>query len=232
MCGRFVRVPGKDELMTAFAVKKDLTTHHLSPTYNVAPSHLIPIIGGQSERLLEDACWGFRAPWKGPSSLVINARVESVFEKPTFRRFTAEGRCVIPMSGYYEWMTNAETKANLGLGRGKYPYFISADHGSPLSHDGMVAAAGLISREGNERRCVLLTREANESVVDIHDRMPVLLDRRALGEWLGSSIIPDLDIVLGAGGAPLRSVRASSGVNNVRNDSPRLLEADAPETLF
>lgn len=232
MCGRFVRIPGTKEIVSAFALEKDLTSHSFSPSYNVAPSHLIPVVLGRQERLLEDALWGFLAPWRGPSSLVINARVESVFEKTTFRRFTAEGRCAIPMTGYYEWMTNEETKTHLGLGKGKHPFFISADHGSPLRHDGMMAAAGLISREGGERRCVMLTREANNSVVEIHDRMPVLLDVRGLEEWLGKSTGPDLDVVLGAGDVALHSVRASRGVNSVRNNSPRLLEADAPETLF
>lgn len=218
--------------MSAFSVQKDSTTYPLRPSYNVAPSHIVPIVSGSVIRDLEETVWGFLAPWKGPNQLVKNARVESVFEKPTFRRFTAGGRCVIPMSGYYEWLTNEETNSRLGLGSGKHPFFISAQEGSPLRHDSLLAAAGLVSREHGEQRCVILTRSANASVAHIHDRMPVLLDQRGVGEWLSVSTEPEMGIVLGAGDEELRSSRASRDVNSVRNNSPRLLEPDAPETLF
>lgn len=232
MCGRFVRVPGTKEIMSAFSVSKDMTARPYAPSYNVAPSHMVPIVFGSDERVVEDSLWGFLAPWKGHHSLVINARVESVFDKPTFRRFTAGGRCVIPMSGYYEWLTNEETKTRLGLGKGKHPFFISASEGSSLRHGTLLAAAGLVSHEGDAPRCVMLTQSANSSIGHIHERMPVLLDGDGLEEWLGKSTAPDLAVVLGASEDALQSAQASREVNSVRNNSPRLLEADAPETLF
>lgn len=232
MCGRFVRVPGTKEIMSAFSVSMDLTSRPFSPSYNVAPSHLVPVVVGSNHRVVEDAVWGFLAPWKGQNSLVINARVESVFEKPTFRRFTTGGRCVIPLSGYYEWLTNEETKSRLGLGKGKHPFFISAEEGSSLRHHSMMAAAGLLSRERDERRCVMLTQLANSSIGHIHDRMPLLLDQRGVREWLGESNAPNLEVILGASEIALQSSQASHEVNSVRNNSPRLLEPDLPDTLF
>jgi putative SOS response-associated peptidase YedK len=218
--------------MSAFSVSRDLTTRPFVPSYNVAPSHVVPVVFGSAERAVEEAVWGFLAPWKGPNSLVINARVESVLDKPTFRRFTAGGRCVIPLSGYYEWLTNEETKSRLGLGKGKHPFFISVDEDSPLRHDSMMAAAGLLSHERDEPRCVMLTRAANPSIEHIHDRMPLLLDQRGLEEWLGDNSFPDLEGILEASDVELRSSLASRRVNSVRNNSSDLLEPDAPETLF
>lgn len=232
MCGRFVRVPGTSEIMSAFHVGQDISPIAWKPSYNVAPSQIIPIVSGGVQRVLEGATWGFHAPWKGSGSLVINARVETVLEKPTFRRFTSGGRCVIPLTGYYEWLTNDETKSRLGLGPGKHPFFIRADVRSPLRHGAMLGAAGLISREKGESRCVMLTRAANGSVVEIHDRMPLLLDEIAMGEWLDPSSMPDLDRVVAASEVELQASPASHLVNSVRNNSPRLLEPDEPETLF
>ncbi|MFM8866696.1 MAG: SOS response-associated peptidase [Ilumatobacteraceae bacterium] len=232
MCGRFVRVPSTTEIMTAFEVQTDRSEVTWKPSYNVAPSQRIPIVSGHHPRLLDCAVWGFHAPWKGPTSLVINARVESVFEKRTFRRFTSEGRCVIPLSGYYEWLTNEETKQDLGLGKGKFPFYITADDDSPLRHGSMMAAAGLISREDGESRCVLLTRSANQSIAWIHDRMPLLLDLEAMGEWLGPSPMPEIGTVVAASEVDLLATRASRSVNSVRNNSASLLEADEPDTLF
>lgn len=232
MCGRFVRVPGTAEIMSAFGVTEDHSTVSWKPSYNVAPSQYVPVVSGLRERVMESAIWGFHAAWKGPTSLVINARVESVWEKPTFKRFTSGGRCVIPLTGYYEWLTNVETKHRLGLGAGKHPFFITAAEGSPLRHGSLLAAAGLISHERNERRCVMLTRSANASVTEIHDRMPLLLDADAMGEWLGESPAPDMGLVLAASEDALQSRRVSRAVNSVRNDSPQLLEPDEPETLF
>ena len=232
MCGRFVRVPGTSEIMSAFDVGQDMSPIAWKPSYNVAPSQIIPVLSGGAQRVLEGATWGFLAPWKGTGSLVINARVETVFEKPTFRRFTSSGRCVIPLTGYYEWLTNDETKTRLGVGPGKHPFFIRADERSPLRHGAMLGAAGLISREQGESRCVMLTRAANRSVVEIHDRMPLLLDGMAMGEWLGESSMPDLDVVMAASEVDLQASRASRLVNSVRNNSPSLLEPDEPDTLF
>jgi len=79
---------------------------------------------------------------------------------------------------------------------------------------------------------VMLTQSANSSIGHIHERMPVLLDGDGLEEWLGKSTAPDLAVVLGASEDTLQSAQASREVNSVRNNSPRLLEADAPETLF
>ena len=232
MCGRFVRVPSVDEIVSTFRIEENLLDRDLRPSYNVAPSHAVPIVGQGEPRALSLAVWGFSAPWKGAGALVINARVETVFEKQSFRAHTAEGRCAIPMSGYYEWLTNADTKTRLGVGKRKVPFYIDAAEASPLRHGHMLVAAGLVRRDSSDSRCVMLTTTANDSVRQIHDRMPVLLDAGGLEEWLSGRSIPEMDIVLGGSINTLESSQASTRVNSVANNDPSVLEPDPPATLF
>jgi putative SOS response-associated peptidase YedK len=207
-------------------------TDHLPANYNIAPSQSVPILGQGEPRRLRLSTWGFPAPWKGAGSLVINARTETVFEKKTFRDHTSVGRCAIPMSGYYEWLTNQVTKREQDVGREKVPYFITANPGSPLWHGEFLVVAGLERRESQSSSCVMLTRVANDSVQSIHDRMPLLLDRHGLDEWLGGATSPNMSVVAAACSARLTSRRVSTRVNSVRNNGARLLEDDTPPSLF
>jgi putative SOS response-associated peptidase YedK len=221
-----------EELIGSFDVAENLIESEIRPSYNVAPTHLLPIIGQGRPRVLSLAAWGFSAPWKGSSALVINARVETVFEKRTFRGHTAADRCVIPMSGYYEWLTNESTRTKLGVGKGKVPYCIRASDGSPIRHKRLIVAAGLRSNASEGSRCVMLTTAANESIESIHDRMPVLLDSDGLAEWLSERSVPSMDAVLQGSSYPLEFSRSSTRVNSVSNDDPSILEPDPPTTLF
>jgi putative SOS response-associated peptidase YedK len=232
MCGRFVRVASVAEIVDSFDIVENDIERELRPSYNVAPSHMIPVVLQSQPRSLSEAVWGFKAPWKGAGALVINARVETVFEKQSFRSQTAAHRCVIPMSGYFEWLTNVATKSSLGVGRTKIPFFINAADDSPLKHRNLLAAAGLLRTDGEGSRCVMLTTAANESVSSIHDRMPVLLDARGLTEWLSERATPSMFDVLGGSTYPLDSMRASTRANSVSNNDPSVLEPDPPTTLF
>lgn len=232
MCGRFVRVAKVAEIIESFGIVENDIARELRPCYNVAPSHIIPVVEQGQPRSVSEAKWGFKAPWKGAGALVINARVETVFEKQSFRSQISANRCVIPMSGYFEWLTNEATKSSLGVGRTKIPFYIKAADGSPLSHGILLAAAGLVRTDDEGSRCVMLTTAANESVSSIHDRMPVLLDAKGLAEWLSERPIPSMDDVLEGGSCTLVSLRASTRVNSVSNNDPSVLDPDPPTTLF
>lgn len=232
MCGRFVRIARTSEIVDIFGVDQNLVDRELQPSYNVAPSHLIPVISQGRVRKLHLASWGFSAAWKGTNAVVINARAETVFVKQTFRHHTTQERCVIPMSGYYEWLTNETTKTRLGAGKRKIPYFIHATDGSPVNHGSMLAAAGLVRVFNDKPQCVMLTTAANGSVRSIHDRMPVLLGSGGIDEWLSESGVPLMDAVLSGALCELTFARASMRVNSAANNDDSLLQEDSPTTLF
>lgn len=231
MCGRFVRVPSVEEIASSFVASHEERVDAYSPGYNVAPSQMIPVVTGGDNRRVADSVWGIAAAWK-PSTMVINARMETIHEKPMFKHLIGRGRCIVPMSGYYEWLTNEQTKRSMNLGSGKIPFFITAAPGSPLVHGRLLAAAGLLRNVDGRSSCVLLTRRANESVSNIHDRMPVLLDEEAIDEWLSTTEHPEIGLLEACGPYDLAPRRANTRVNNVRNQGPDLLEPEEPETLF
>ena len=154
---------------------------NLQAHYNVAPTDPVNVVkletGGATE--LVSMRWGL-VPWwwKKPLKQVpasFNARAETVADKPMFRDAFARHRCIIPASGYYEWLKRPD---------GRQPYFISAADGGVLSF------AGLYDRwknpETGERiaSCTIIVTDANELTRPIHDRMPVVLDKADIGAWL------------------------------------------------
>ncbi|GAA4610200.1 SOS response-associated peptidase [Actinoallomurus liliacearum] len=131
MCGRYSTARGREEIIDAFDVERD-TTDALEPDYNVAPTKPVPMILTRDVRELHVARWGLVPSWaKDPAigSRMINARVETVHEKPAFRRAFARRRCLLPADGYYEWYTREEG--------GKQPFFIRPSDGSMLAMAGL-----------------------------------------------------------------------------------------------
>ena len=214
------------EIANAFGATRDGLD--VPPSYNVAPSH--PILAIREGRSMFAPTWGFQARWKGPSSLVINARIEGVHERPLFRNLLASHRCVIPLSGYFEWVSNDQTLETLGRPRKKVPFYISGAHDV-----GMLAAAGLWRREGEGDSAVMLTTAAVPSVSVIHDRMPVLLTNNQIGMWLDKSAEIDWIALAKQDETLLSARRVHSDVNSTRNNGPQLLApyaGDEQERLF
>lgn len=218
MCGRFTLATPVEELAEEFGLVRPLPD--LRPSYNVAPTQEVAVVRASGEgRRLEMLRWGLIPAWAddpGIGSRMINARSETVAEKPSFKRAFKARRCLIPADGFYEWQkTNG----------GKQPHYVRMKNGSPF------AFAGLWERwSGDEeevRSCTILTTGANELVSEIHQRMPVILPSEDYELWLDPDVNePDLLLPLLAP-YPVEDMEAypvSRRVNSPSNDEPGCVE--------
>ena len=218
MCGRYT-LTSPEDLAARFGLGA-LTETHIEPRYNVAPSQAVPVIvGGETGPNLVTMRWGFQPAWMrsdGQRPPPINARSESLLERPMFRGSVGKGRCLIPADGFYEWMAVPGRKT-------KQPMYIR------LKGGGLFAFAGLYVQGPNDvgETCVIVTMAANDVLSPIHERMPVLLDRDFETRWLD----PDLE----NGQAALAYLQptppdrfetfpVSSLVSSARNEGPELIE--------
>jgi putative SOS response-associated peptidase YedK len=182
MCGRFVLMtPGKD-LAERFGLEE---APDLDPRYNIAPTQMVAVIRldqDTAQRRLVLVKWGLIPFWAKDTSIgqkMINARAESVAEKPAFRSAFKSRRCLVPADGFYEWKR--------GKGHQKRPYLARGSDGIPF------AFAGLWERwtgAGDEtiESCTILTTDANEIMEPIHDRMPVILHPKDYELWLDTHV--------------------------------------------
>ena len=218
MCGRYT-LTSPEDLAARFGLGA-LTETHIEPRYNVAPSQAVPVIvGGEAGPSLVTMRWGFQPAWMrsdGQRPPPINARSESLLERPMFRGSVGKGRCLIPADGFYEWMAVPGRKT-------KQPMYIR------LKGGGLFAFAGLYVQGPNDvgETCVIVTMAANDVLSPIHERMPVLLDRDIEARWLD----PDLENSQAALAylQPVSPDRfetfpVSSLVSSARNEGPELIE--------
>ena len=182
MCGRFVLHHTIETLFEELAI--DQTRIEIGPRYNIAPTQLVAVVldGKQEQsRTLDAHKWGLLPFWakdQKMGSRMINARAETVAEKPAFRAALRYRRCLIPTSGYYEWQ---KTDA------GKVPHYLHMADNRPF------AMAGLWEEwtspeEEIVRSCTIITTEANKFAAQIHHRMPVILDQAGQSAWLDNSL--------------------------------------------
>jgi putative SOS response-associated peptidase YedK len=179
MCGRYTLAAPVETLAEEFGVPGPLP--EVPPSYNVAPTQEVAAVlvdGG--ERHLEMLRWGLIPSWADDpqiGSRMINARSETVAEKPSFRGAFRKRRCLIPADGFYEWQHT---------GNGKQPYYVRAKDGSPFAFAGLWESWG---RGGEEiRSCTILTTEANEIVGEVHHRMPVIVAPENYEVWLDPDV--------------------------------------------
>lgn len=200
------------------------------PRYNIAPSQPVPVVireGGERRFLL--VRWGLVPSWakEMPQSLLINARAETVAEKPSFRGAFRHRRALMPADGFYEWKAE---------GRGpKQPYFIRRRDGAPF------AMAALwehwMDPHGSELdTCAVVTAEANATLMPIHHRMPVILPEKDWGLWLDPAATEKelLALLRPAPDDLLEAIPVSTRINRAANDDPSLIErsevvAEVPE---
>jgi len=241
MCGRYAQAQGMDEIIERFDLDSSLVDKSLPLNWNIAPTNEIYIIrDNESGRVLDSASWGIIAPWqknfteaRNSQSHAINARSESIHEKPTFRQAFRTTRCLIPATGYYEWATS------LGKYPPKQPFYIcSQDEGKSLSIAGIWSTWK--SENGTEiQSAAIITREAVGELATIHSRMPVFMPKDRWDNWLNpknrdiESLISLMDLRDPAAGLVTRPV--ASKVNLVANNGAELIQAielgDA-QTLF
>lgn len=181
MCGRFTLTIGSDAIARAFqvSVPKSLQT---GPRYNVAPTQdVMTILQEKDERHLDLLRWGLIPSWSKDASIgsrMINARAETLGEKPSFKRLLFSRRCLIPSDGFYEWQ-----KVN----GGKTPMYITLKDHEPFTFAGLWDSWRTL--DGEElRTCTIITTEANDIVTPIHNRMPVILPAEAREMWLDPSL--------------------------------------------
>ncbi len=231
MCGRYsLAVTNPAQVRAAYPV---LEAVELAPRYNVAPTDEVPAITTDREGRPrgENLRWGLVPAWSPDTrgaAKMINARVETVAERPAFRHAFATMRCLIPADGFYEWRRD-------GAGRPQ------AFHITAARRD-LFAFAGLWSiwhgpDGGCLRTCTILTTAANAAIASLHDRMPIILSRAAEEAWIDSSTpTADLFGLLSGLRADETAIRpVGPAVGDVRYDGPECL-ADPPPveqpTLF
>lgn len=219
MCGRYAATLPPEAMLELFKVMNQIG---FPERFNVAPTQPIVTIWEQNgQRTAQLARWGFVPHWvKDPREfpLLVNARAESMAEKPAFRDALKNQRCIVPVSGYYEWHTGPNKK--------KQPYYIT------LVDDQPMVLAGLYSNwhgpNGEEiDTTALITTSANPDVAYIHDRMPAILPMDKVDEWLNTREVnarAALQLALPLPPGSVKSHPVSTRVNSARDDDPGLIE--------
>jgi putative SOS response-associated peptidase YedK len=221
------------------------------PDYNVAPTVAVPAIferrvshGTEVRRRLAPLVWGLVPSWaKDPSigSRMINARVETVADKPAFRKAFAARRCLLPADGFYEWYA-VETPPLPGRKArpAKQPFFIRRFDGQPLIMAGLYEIWRDPAKDRDDdsawlRTCTVITTQATDAVGHIHNRMPMVITRDAVDAWLDPRLTDPTRVqqLLAVTEAELLEAYAvSTEVNSVQNNHPGLVEPiSAEETL-
>lgn len=176
MCGRFTLATDLKIIAERFAAPA-LTVEASKPRYNIAPTQLVIVVGDDGKRYMKQMRWGLIPSWaKDPSigNRMINARAETLAEKPAFRNPLKNSRCIIPADGFYEWQK---------LGKVKQPVRILLKSRQPFGFAGLWGRWQ--SPKGEEvLSCTIITTAANELLNAVHDRMPVILTRDAEAAWL------------------------------------------------
>ena len=249
MCGRYASSRKPEDLVEEFEISSagNRVDEALAPDYNVAPTKPVYAVMERSpssskgaedpdpaspERQLRVLSWGLVPSWaKDPAigNRMINARMETVAEKPAYKRAFASRRCLLPADGYFEWYpTQVKGKSGRPL---KQPFYIHPSDG------GVLAMAGLYeiwrdpdrAEDDPERfrwTCTVLTTEAEDAVGHIHDRMPLMVERERWAAWLDPTVSGKddlLSLLVPAAPGRLEAFAVSTDVNNVRNNGPDLV---------
>ncbi|MGW7268340.1 SOS response-associated peptidase [Streptomyces sp. NPDC054842] len=279
MCGRYAASRGPEDLAGIFEIEKWEPEEALAPDFNVAPTKEVHVVldrpvkdaeaasasssaPGKPVRQLRRLKWGLVPSWaKTPDggARMINARAETVHEKPSYRRAFAARRCIIPADGYYEWVTGSAERELEVEGRRKrprkQPYFVTPADGSVFAMAGLYefwrdrtlpddhpgawwVTCSVITTEAETAPLAAAPADGPCALADIHPRMPLMLTPDRWDAWLDPART-DTDDVRGLLAPPppglMRAYPVSTAVSNVRNNGPELLkELEGPEegTLF
>ena len=241
MCGRYVIISTPEAIRRLFGYAEQ---PNFPPRYNVAPTQPIPIVHlADGKRTFALMRWGLLPAWvKDPKDfpLLINARGETVLEKPAFRNAMRRRRCLIPTDGFYEWRTGPAARGQ------KRPYFVRAKRGvadqaadQTMDQAPPLAFAGLwetwTGPNGEELDTVaIVTTVANRTLADLHHRMPVFIAPEAFDLWLNCAHV-DAEtaaaLIRPADENLLEAFPVSSAVNRVVNDVADLIAPVSAETF-
>jgi putative SOS response-associated peptidase YedK len=218
VCGRFTLFASNDEIARLLDLPE---VPAIPPRYNVAPTQTLFAVRVNQAGDREPAFlrWGLIPSWADDPAVgnrMINARSETVADRPAFRSAFRKRRCLIPASGFYEWQKT---------GGKKQPYYIRTRNGQPFVFAGLWESWS----RGEEpvESCTIVTTEANDLMRPLHDRMPVILHREDYDRWLdtglqdASKLMP---LLVPYSGDDLTAYAVSTRVNNARNEDARCVE--------
>jgi putative SOS response-associated peptidase YedK len=216
MCGRFSITIPEEAMAQVFDAlpSNDLPR---TPNYNVCPTNDVAVVLPGERRRLVSMRWGFVPKWyKSPNDgpLLINARAETIADKPAFREACRQRRCILPVSGFYEWTKTPDGR--------RLPWYIFRTDGAPLAFAGVWQEWE--GPEGPLRTCAIVTCAANEGMSAIHHRMPVVLEPENFALWLGEKGHGAAPLMRPAAEEVLRWYRVDPAVNSNRAEGPELIE--------
>jgi putative SOS response-associated peptidase YedK len=217
MCGRYVITSSPEAIRALFRYPEQ---PNFPPRYNVAPTQPVPIVRiSERARAFALVRWGLIPAWvKDPRdfSLLINARGETVSEKPAFRNAMQRRRCLFPADGFYEWKPDGERKR---------PYFIRPRAGGPIAFAGLWETWMGPNGEEVDTACIVTTR-ANRTLAPIHDRMPLVIAPEAFDLWLDGATVAATTaaaLIVPAPEGLFEAYEISTAVNRTANDSAALI---------
>lgn len=220
MCGRYTLTASVNELEERFHAKASFPGSEYAKSYNVAPSQMVAaVISARGQYRLGFLKWGLIPSWAKDPKIghkMINARSETVFQKPGFREAVKRRRCLIPANSFFEWNRKDGTRAPMRI---------------TLKNGGIFAMAGLwekwTDQEGNPVfTCTILTTKANRMMAKIHDRMPVILRKEDEEKWLDSTVTEPgrlLPLLAQYDSDAMEMYAVSERVNSPKNNFPELL---------
>lgn len=224
MCGRYSLALEYKDLAEELGVAFDPAIADVyKPRYNIAPtSGELVLCEQEGERVLLPARFGLVNFWAkdlSGAARQINARAETVRQKPAFRESFERRRCIVPADGFYEWKAE---------GKGKQPLWLHPAEGKLLCLAGLYDTWKDKNTGERLRTFAIITTAANHMMEPIHDRMPAILSKKSAQMWLSGSADEAFGLLRPAPEGALEARRVSKRVGNVRNDDPSLLEPDAP----
>jgi putative SOS response-associated peptidase YedK len=210
VCGRFSQTKSKQDIKTRFNVKK--VADEVLPVFNIAPDSYVPVILNESSDEVTLARWGLVPSWSKEEKSaysMINARAETLQEKPSYKRLIKSKRCLIIADSFYEWKKQEGKKI---------------PHRIMLKDDGLFAFAGLWDMWEKDGRklysCTIITTTPNKLVSSIHDRMPVILDKDKELVWLKEENLDRaLQLLKPCLARGIKCFSISTEINNPRNNS-------------
>lgn len=222
MCGRYVLLPGDVPLEEIFNVANPDpgSVDRLIARFNIAPSQAILAIVADAEgkRRMGFLEWGLVPAWaKDPKTVnrSINARAETLTEKPSFRAAFRKRRCLIPASGFYEWKRN---------GKSKTPMFIKLKSGEPFAFAGLYEIWKASAGGETIKSCTIITTTPNTLMAEIHDRMPAIVQPADYDRWLAHDDSEPLELLKPYDPEAMIAYEVSTRVNGSQLDEPGLIE--------
>lgn len=216
MCGRFTLASPPELVAEHFGL---VSVPALAPRYNIAPTQTVAVVRDSGTgRRLDLLRWGLVPAWAKDMSIgnrLINARAETVADKPAFRAAYRDRRCLVPADGFYEWK---------GAGKGKQPMYIRRRDHAPFAIAGLWESWHADQPDAVET-ITLITTEPNALLATIHNRMPVILDPSDYARWLDPNTPDPGDLLQPYPAGEMMAHAVSRKVNSPANDEPGCIEA-------